>query len=124
MERNKVWVVGKDGLTDKERRSLGHYNEEVLELQAKWEHGWEPTEGEYDLPRVWNTNFEKTEAGGVLIPITRPTLNLLHPPPPRVCMNIHPEGASCGLVRPRFECLFATTLVRGRVLLAHQVQGG
>ena len=43
-------------------------------------------EGEYDLPRTWNRDLwntkVKTEAGGVLIPINRPTLNLDYPPPP------------------------------------------
>ena len=35
------------------------------------------------------------------------------PPPPRVCMSIHPEGLLCGHVRYRFECLFSTTLAQG-----------
>jgi hypothetical protein len=34
------------------------------------------------------------QAGGVLRPNTRPTLNLA-PPPPRVCMSIQPEGEAC-----------------------------
>jgi hypothetical protein len=37
-----------------------------------------------------------------------------HPPPhPRVCMNICPEGKSCGHVRSGFECLFSVTLLAG-----------
>ena len=33
------------------------------------------------------------------------------PHPLRVCMRIHPEGKSRGLVRSRFECMFSMTLL-------------
>ena len=41
-------------------------------------------------------------AGGFLTTTTRPTL-CSDEPSPRVCISIHPEGDSGGLVRSRFE---------------------
>ena len=38
------------------------------------------------------------------------------PPPPRVCMSIHPEGESNVMLRFRLECSFSTTLLPGEPL--------
>ena len=54
------------------------------------------------------------EAGGLVRTSTRPTL-CSDEPSLRVCMSVHLQGKSCGLVRSRFECLFSVTLLRGHL---------
>ena len=49
--------VGKDGLTDRERRQLKRYREELLEIDARWSPSGEPnfelTDDEKLVPRLW-----------------------------------------------------------------------
>ena len=50
-------LVGKDGLTDRERRQLKRYREELLEIDARWSPSGEPnfelTDDEKLVPKLW-----------------------------------------------------------------------
>lgn len=57
-------AVGKDGLTDRERRQLRSWREELKMLQARWVDGvytYVPPEDEADLPRLWRRDYDSSD---------------------------------------------------------------
>jgi len=52
--------------------------------------------------------------GSMMLAAQTARYNLIRRTSLHVCMSIHPEGKSCGLVRSRRECLFSMTLIQGR----------
>jgi ATP-dependent metalloprotease FtsH len=57
--------VGKDGLTDRERRQLTRYNEEIEEIADRWTAAGEPTfdlsDDERMVPKLWRGDLSMSE---------------------------------------------------------------
>jgi len=67
----------------------------------------------------FSSSSSSSSSGGVIE--NKHSTDVEYPPPPsRVRMCLHPAGIGLFVIRPRFECLFSLTLMRGVVMLAQR----
>ena len=95
--------------------SLGSGNDHIVRYFGAWL--------EYDHLYIQLELCETSLVGGVAMTSTRPTL-CSDESSPRVCISVHAEDKSCGLVRSWFECLFSMTLLSGGHRAAVHAGGG